>query len=176
MPTVDRPGMAIPACAARVTKPFAPSNARDDGGGYSLRDQGRALLDVQFQVGADLRWIEECPPLANRLRIEAALDQRGFETSPGVRSRYREARRVEQTEGTAAADIRDVEPSGLFGANAHHRDVTAGVDSRPLERGHHAQPRDHSRRTVVVAALRHAVEVGTDDDALGAPVATRQCH
>src|SRR5229473_6752870 len=107
MRTVDGPGMAILTDAARVTKPLAPSNTCYDGGGQSLLDQSRALLDVQFQVSADLRWIEQRPPRANRLWIEAALDQRGFETSPGVRSRYREARRVEQTEGTATADISD---------------------------------------------------------------------
>src|SRR5258708_38787809 len=132
MRTVDCAGMAILADAARVTKPLAASNARYHGGGQSLRNQGRTLLDVQFQIGTDLRWIEEPPPLANCQRIEAALDQRGFESSPRVRSGYRETRRVEQSERTAAAEIRDVEPSGLFSANAHHRDVTAGGKSHPL--------------------------------------------
>src|SRR3984957_8991196 len=176
MRTVDCPGMAVLADAARVTKPFAASNARYDGGRQSLRDQSRALLDVQFQVGTDLRWIKEDPPLANRPPIEAAFDQRRFETSPGVRSGYRKARRVEQSEGTATAEIRDVEPRGLFSANTHDRDITAGVDSSLLERGHHAQPRDYSRSAVVITGLRRAVEVGTDDDALGAPVASRQSH
>ncbi len=128
--TVDGAGVGILADAARVAKALAPTDARHHRGGQSLGDQRRTLLDVQLQEGADPRRIEEAPPAANRLRVEAALDQRGFEGAPVVRALDREAGGVEQSKGAAAADIGDVEPGGLLGANAHDREIVRGLDAR----------------------------------------------
>src|ERR1700679_3628792 len=171
MRSVDRAGMSILAEAACVAESPAPGNPRHAGGGQALGDQGRALLDVQLQEGTDLRCIEQWSALANRLRVEAAFEQRCFEATSVVRSGNREARRVEQSECTAAAEIRDIEPCGLFGTDSHHRDFARGFDFRPPESGYRAQSRHHAGRAVVVAALRHAVEVGAYDDARGAAVA-----
>ena len=55
MRPIDRTGMGVLADAACIAKPFAAANARYYGGGQSLRDQSGTLLDVQFQVGTDLR-------------------------------------------------------------------------------------------------------------------------
>src|SRR5450755_4751541 len=115
--------MAIAADATRIAKSLAASDAGNHSGRQSLRHQRRPLFDVQFQVGADARWIEEPPPLSNRLRLEAAFDHRGLETSAIVRSRYGKACGIEQSECPPAAKIGDVEPGGLFSADPHDRDV-----------------------------------------------------
>src|ERR1700680_922858 len=129
MRTIDGAGMTILADAAGVAKSLAAADTGHHRGGQLLRHQGRPLLNVQLQVGADLRRIEQSPPLANRLRIEAAFYQSGLEAAAVVRSRYGEARRVEQPECAAAPEIRNVEPGGLLGANPHDRDITADSDS-----------------------------------------------
>src|SRR5258705_4464661 len=114
MRPIDGAGVTVLAAATGVAKALASSDAGHHRGRQPLRHQRRPLLDVQLQVGTDPRPIEERPPLSNRLRIEAALDQGGFETAAVVRARYREARRVEQPERAAAAEIGNVEPGGLF--------------------------------------------------------------
>src|SRR5580658_7854966 len=126
--------------------------AGDGAGGESLGHQSRPLFDVQLQVGADLLGIEERAALPDGSRVESTLDQGGFETLAVVRSRYRQAGRVEQSERAAAAEIGNVEPGRLFGANAHDSDIARGALTRLLERGHRAEARHHARSAVVVAS------------------------
>src|SRR5713226_7087258 len=125
--------MTVLADAAGIAKSLASSDAGHHRGGQTLRHQRRTLLDVQLQVGADPGRIEKRPPLANRPGIETALDQGGFKTAAIVRARYREAGRVEQSECPAAAEIRNVEPGGLFRSNAHDRDIAGGRRSGASE-------------------------------------------
>src|ERR1700682_796325 len=157
--------MAVPADAPGVAESLAPSDAGDGGRGKVFGHQGRTLFDVQFQVGADARWIEEAALLPDGLRVEAAFDQGRFETFAVVRSRYAETGRVEQSECSAAAEIRNVEPGGLLRADTHDGDIAVNLHRGPPKCGQNAEARDHTRRAVVVAALRNAVEMRADHDA-----------
>ena len=131
---------------------------------------------MQLEVRPDAGRIEKPLPFPDRLRIEALLLQRRFETLAVVGSRNRETVGVEKSEGAGASQIRDVEPSGLLGANRHYGQIEIRYDCRAVHRRQHAQPSDDPRCAVEVAALRHAVEVRTDDDARCAAVPSRQRH
>ena len=168
--------MGVLADATGVAESLAPSDAGDGGRGKVFRHQGRTLFDVQFQVGADARWIKEAAPLPDGLRVEAAFDQGCFETSAVVRSRNAKTRRVEQSECAAAAEIRNVEPGGLFGANTYDGDIAVNLHRGPPQCGQNAEARDHPCRAVVVAALRNAVEMRADHDARRGAITPGERH
>ena len=79
-------------------------------------------------------------------------------------------------QGRAAADIGDLEPDALLGADTHHGDVAAGLDARVPERGYGDEPGDHAGRPVEIAAMRHAVEMRADDDFRRVAISTWQRH
>src|SRR6266404_1432943 len=174
--TGDGARMGILADAARIAKPLAAPYAAHDGGGKSPGDQRRALLDVQLEVCPDARRIEEAPPCPDRLRIKAPLFQSRLEALAIVGSWNRQAGGIEESERAAAAQIGDVEPGGLLRADRHHGQIVIGHESRALHRRQHGYAGDDSRRAVEVAALRHAVEVRTHDDARRAAVSSGQRH
>src|SRR3984957_18423989 len=144
MRTIDGAGMAILADAAGVAKSLASSDTGHHCSGQLLGHQSRTLFDVEFQVRADPRRIEERPGPPDRVRIEAAVDERGFETASVVRSRDGEAGRIEQSERATAPEIGDIEPGRLFSANAHDGDIARDWDSGPLERRQGAEARDYA--------------------------------
>src|SRR6266403_574140 len=174
--TPDGARMGILADAARIAKPLAAAYAAHDGGGQSPGDQRRALLDVQLEVCPDARRIEEAPPCPDRLRIKAPLFQSRLEALAIVGSWNREAGGIERSERASAAQIGDVEPGGLLRADRHHGQIVIGHESCALHRREHGYAGDDSRRAVEVAALRHAVEVRTHDDARRAAVSSGQRH
>lgn len=176
MRTVDRTGMTVPTHAAGVAESLAAADPGHHRGRELLGHQRRTLLDVELQICADTRGVEQRPPLPDRLRVKPELDQRGFETLAVVRSRDREAGGVEQTERTAAAEVGNVEPGGLLGANAHDGDVARRLRAGLLERRQDAQSRHHPRGPVVVASLKNTVEVRADHDLRGAAIAAGQRH
>ena len=78
-------------------------------------------------------------------------------------------------EGAAAAGVAGREPgAGLLGADRHDGDVPRRGEAGPLHAGDRGEPGQHPGRAVEIAALRHAVEVAAEDDALRRAVGPRQ--
>ncbi len=169
-------GVSILPDAACAAKTLATAQPRHHGGRQAARDQRRALLDVQLEIRADARGIQQSPPFPDRLRIEAARRQCRLETAAVVRARDGQAARVEQSEGSGAAQVRDVEPRGFLGANRQHGNIAGRHEPRLAQARQRAQAAHHSGRTVVIAALGHAVEMRSDDDARRGAIPTRQGH
>src|SRR6202020_1256792 len=82
----------------------------------------------------------------------------------------------QHAECAAAADIGDLEPNALLGANAHHCKVAIQLDARALEGCDRDKPGHHTCRAVKVAAMRDGVEMRTDDDALPLRIAAGEGH
>ena len=110
MRAVDRTGVRVLAQAAGVAEALASTDARHHRGRQALGDQRRALLDVQFQIGAYLRAVKKRPAFPDGLRIEAALQQCRLQRFAVVRSLDGEAGWIQQPERAAAAEIRNIEP------------------------------------------------------------------
>src|SRR6516164_2869174 len=118
--TVNRPRVRILPEAARIAEALAAADPTYDGGGQSFSDQRRPLLDVQLEVRADAGWIEEPPPLPNRLRIETLLPHRCLETPAVVGPRSRETARIEKAECAGAPEVWHIEPCRLLRPDRHH--------------------------------------------------------
>ena len=79
-------------------------------------------------------------------------------------------------EGAAAADVGDLEPDALLGADAHHREVVVQRDAGALQRRDGDEAGHHAGGAVEIAAVRHRVEMRADNHALRIGVAAGQRH
>ena len=95
MRTVDRTGMTVLTDAAGVAKSLAAADPGHHRGRQLLGHQRRTLLDVEFQIGADTRCIEQTAAapgsVAGRSRARSAWI-RGSCRCPIARSRGRRGR------------------------------------------------------------------------------------
>ncbi len=128
--------------------------------------QARRLLDVQLEIGGDARRIEEAGAGTQCLRIAAAFGDVLGQRAAGVDAAHIQRAVRQRAECAAAADVGDLEPDALLGADAHHRDVAVGCGASLLQRRHGDQAGDHAGGAVEVAAMRHGVEMRADDDTL----------
>jgi hypothetical protein len=152
-----------------------PRIAGDDADRQALLHQHRPLLDMQLEEALDPRRIElllaRPDALGRKARFGHVLRQRAAGVGPPA---VVERVGLEQAEGGAAADIGRGKPRQLLGAHAHHRDVVRRLPVRHGPARQHRHAGDDARRAVVVAALRHRIEVRAGHDRGQAAVAPGQ--
>ena len=170
---IDGARMRVLADAAGIAEALAAADARDHRRRQAAGDERRTLLDVQLEISADACRIQQPAPFPDGLRVEAPLPERRLEAAAVVRACDREAGGIEQPEGAAAAQIGDVEPGRLLGANAHDGQVAGRHVAGAAHARQHAQAGDDAGGAVEVAALRDAVEMRAHHDARCGAVAPR---
>ena len=81
------------------------------------------LLDVQFDIGTQLRGIEEARSGAQRVRVTTTVGDVLGEHAAGIDPAHVERAIRQHPERAATADIRNLKPDALFGANAHDCEI-----------------------------------------------------
>ncbi len=76
----------------------------------------------------------------------------------------------------AAADVGNGEPDAFLRADCHDGEIARRGEAAASQRIHRHKPRDHPRRAVEIAAMRHRIEMRADDDARGGAVAPGPSH
>ena len=115
-------------------------------------------------------------PAAQRLGIAAALGDVLGQRATGVDAAHVQRAVRQRAERAAAADIGDLEPDALLGADAHDGEVAIQRDAGALQRGDGDQPRHHTGGAIEVAAVRHGVQMRADDDSLRRWIAAGERH
>ena len=139
-----------------------------DAGADPDRDPGlheaRRLLDMHLQEGVDRGGVEGGRAAPQRVRVAARPgDMRGEGAAVSIRARVE--RPVRQgAERRPAADIGDLEPDALLGADAHDGDVARRRQPERAQRRDGGEAGHHAGGPVEVAAVGHGVEMGADQD------------
>ena len=150
-----RHGRGCPRCARRDSgscrecrcrsRPVARPRPGSAPARYAVRDRRQS------------RRIEEAAPGTQRVRIAAALGDVFGQRAPGVDPPHIQRAVRQRAESAPAADIGDLEPDALLGADAHHRQVVVQRDAETLQRRDRDETGDHAGRTVEIAAMRHRI-------------------
>ena len=143
--------------------------------GNALLDQHRSLLDMELEETADALGRELRLAGADAIRREARLGHVLGQGAAGIGAPAAVQRLgLEQSERRAAADIRRGKPRQLLGPHAHHGDVALRRAPRPPPARQHRHAGHDAGGAVIVAALRHRIEMRAGHDRRQRPVASRQ--
>ncbi len=173
-PPRHRARVRIGADRAGVAIAPAPANPRDDADRGAAADQHRPLLDVHLDIAPQPRGIEVSRTAADRVDIAAELRHMLGHAPAGVGARHLQDLGRQPPESRVAPRIRGVEPRGLFRADRHDDDVEGRSPPGPTRAREERDPGHHAGGAVVIAALRHRVQVRADNDRRRRPVAARQ--
>ncbi len=122
------------------------------------------------------RRIEGTGTGAECIGITAAVGYVFGQCPIGVDAAHVERAIRQRAECAAAADVGDLEPDALLGADTHHGEVAIQRDAGVLQSGDGDEPRHHAGGAVEVAAVRDRIEMRADDDSLRLRIATGKGH
>ena len=137
------------------------AEAADHGrGGLARLLQARALLDVQLQVGGDLRQLG----LAHRVQVDVVLGSASGSAMPWLSLRCRTASGLERARGGGRAQQGAPEARALLVGPVDQ--LQRDLRRLALVRPQHLERREQAEAAVEPAAVGHRVDVRADDDDL----------
>src|SRR5262249_45105439 len=160
-------GMSIFAYDLRITVAKTAADASHDGQRQSAFNQHRSLLDMQFGVTAQVRYVPVRNAFAHRSRIKAKLVDVFGECPPRVHASDIQTRRRKQAQRSFRPDIGIRKPGTFFGPNRHHRDGICWRELRRLPGGDNSHAGDDPRGAVEISTLWDRIQMRGDQEGAG---------